>query len=117
MAELILVKAVDPERVALWERHADHPNEEAWVAGEDAVLVALTPLVRKKLDQGVLVRVAQTEDAPANDEVPEPFAGYDSLTVAQVLERKAELSAAEWDLVREYEQAHKNRKGIVETTE
>ncbi len=76
MAELIFVKAADPERVALWERHADHPNEEAWVAGEDAVLVALTPLVRKKLDQGALIRIepAQEEkpgdDAPATDETP-----------------------------------------------
>lgn len=118
MAELILVKAADPERVALWERHADHPNEEAWVAGEDAVLVALTPMVQKKLDQGVLTRIepAQTP-SEATDTDPEPFAGYDSLTVAQILERKAELSAAEWEIVCEYEQAHKNRKGIMETTE
>lgn len=116
MAELILVKAANPERVALWERHEDHPDNEVFVTGEDAVLVALTPAVQRKLDQGVLLRIEPAADAPT-DETPVPFEGYDSLTVAQVLERKAELSAAEWDIVREYEQAHKNRKGIVETTE
>jgi len=70
MAELILVKAANPERVALWEKHADHPDSEVYVAGEDAVQVALTPMVQRKLDQGVLVRV---EDAPApTDETPAP---------------------------------------------
>lgn len=118
MAELILVKAANPERVALWERNVDHPDNEVYVAGEDAVLVALTPMVQRKLDQGVLIRIEPALEAPvSNDETAEPFEGYDSLTVAQVLEHKAELSAAEWDIVREYEQAHKNRKGIVETTE
>ena len=118
MAELIFVKAADPERVALWERSAEHPDNEVYVAGEDVVLVALTPAVQKKLDKGVLIRIepAQTP-SEATDDDPEPFEGYDDLTVAQVLERKAELSAAQWDIVREYEQAHKNRKGIVETTE
>lgn len=71
MAELILVKAANPERVALWERHADHPNEEAWVAGEDAVLVALTPLVQRKLDQGVLLRIEPAlEETPVTEEAP-----------------------------------------------
>ena len=71
MAELILVKAANPERVALWEKHADHPDSEVYVAGEDAVQVALTPMVQRKLDQGVLVRVEPTPDAPA-DETPAP---------------------------------------------
>jgi len=80
MAELILVKAADPERVALWERNADHPDEEAYVAGEDAVLVGLTSLVRTKLDQGILIRIepAQTpsdvapvvNDAPVTEDAP-----------------------------------------------
>ncbi len=81
MAELILVKAANPERVALWERHADHPDTEVYVAGEDAVLVALTPLVDRKLKQGVLLRIepaqAPTEetpvdDAPVTEETPAP---------------------------------------------
>lgn len=77
MTELILVKAAEPERVALWERHADHPNEEAFVAGEDVVQVALTPTVQRKLDQGILIRIepAQTpseatDDAPPADDNP-----------------------------------------------
>ncbi len=73
MAELILVKAANPERVALWERHADHPDNEVYVAGEEAVLVALTPAVQRKLDQGVLVRVELPPDeGPTTDEAPAP---------------------------------------------
>lgn len=74
MAELILVKAADPERVALWERSAEHPDTEVYVTGEDAVLVALTPLVDRKIKQGALIRIepAQevTEETP--DETPTP---------------------------------------------
>lgn len=73
MAELILVKAANPERVALWERDASHPDGEVFVAGEDAVLVALTPAVQKKLDKGVLIRVepeAPAEETPATEETP-----------------------------------------------
>lgn len=68
MSELILVKAAEPTRVSLWERHADHPDSEVWVSGEDVVQVALTPMVQRKLDQGVLVRVEDApEDAPTED--------------------------------------------------
>lgn len=76
MAELILVKAANPEWVALWERHADHPDNEVYVAGEDAVLVALTPMVQRKLDQGALIRIEPAleekpgDDAPTTDETP-----------------------------------------------
>lgn len=71
MAELILVKAASPERVALWERHADHPDNEVYVAGEDAVLVALTPLVDRKLKQGVLIRIEPAQDEmPATEDTP-----------------------------------------------
>lgn len=73
MAELILVKAASPERVALWERSEDHPDNEVYVAGEDAVLVALTPLVDRKLKQGVLLRIEPAlEETPATEEMPAP---------------------------------------------
>lgn len=75
MAELILVKAANPERVALWERHADHPDSEVYVAGEGVFEVALTPDVQKKLDKGVLLRVepeAPAEETPATEETPAP---------------------------------------------
>ena len=75
MAELILVKAANPERVALWERDASHPDGEVFVAGEGVFEVALTPDVQKKLDKGMLLRVepeAPAEEAPATDEAPAP---------------------------------------------
>jgi len=73
MAELIKVKSADPNRVALWERHEDHPNKEIFVSGRHVVEVALTPAVQRKLDQGVLVRVElPPEEAPATEETPAP---------------------------------------------
>ena len=68
MAELIKVKATDPERVALWERSADHPDGEVFVYGADPFTVALTPRVQRLLNSGVLVKVeddAPTAEAPA----------------------------------------------------
>ena len=75
MAELIKVKSADPNRVALWERHEDHPNKEIFVSGRHVVEVALTPAVQRKLDQGVLLRVepeAPAEETPATEETPAP---------------------------------------------
>lgn len=73
MAELIKVKSADPNRVALWERHEDHPDNEVFVSGEGVFEVALTPVVQRKLDQGVLVRVELPPDeTPATDEAPAP---------------------------------------------
>lgn len=73
MAELILVKSADPNRVALWERHEDHPDKEVFVSGRHVVEVALTPAVQRKLDQGVLVLV-EPEAPPqeATEEAPTP---------------------------------------------
>lgn len=41
-------------RVALWERHAAHPNGEVFVAGQAVVEVAQTPGVNLKLQEGAL---------------------------------------------------------------
>ena len=67
MAELILVKAADPKRCALWERHADHPDQEVFVWGEQVFQVANTAQVQQRLASGVLVLV---EDAPVTEDAP-----------------------------------------------
>ncbi len=56
----IFVKSATNDRsVALSEAHEEHPNGEAWVVGypgeENVVEVGLTPLVRQKLADGVLI--------------------------------------------------------------
>lgn len=73
MAELILVKAADPERVALWERNEDHPDQEVFVWGEQVFQVANTAQVQQRLASGALVLVedAPTEETPATEETPE----------------------------------------------
>jgi hypothetical protein len=43
----------------------------------------------------------------------EPFAGYNGMTVPQVLERLEGLSPDELAAVKQFEAAHQNRKGIV----
>jgi hypothetical protein len=69
MAELIKVKATDPDRVALWERDERHPDGEVFVYGADPFTVALTPRVLRLLNSGALVKVE--DEAPAV-ETPAP---------------------------------------------
>ncbi len=70
MAERIKVKAADPNQVALWERHEDHPDGEVFVSGRHVVAVALTTRVQRLLNSGVLVKVE--DETPATDEAPAP---------------------------------------------
>jgi hypothetical protein len=49
-------------RVALWEKHPNHPDGEAWVAGDTVVRVAQTSAVLKGLKDGDLV---EADEAPA----------------------------------------------------
>lgn len=60
---MILVKAANPERVALWERHPDHPGGEIFISGETAVSVAETQAVQARLKSGVLVLCEEPEPA------------------------------------------------------
>jgi hypothetical protein len=46
-----------------------------------------------------------------------PIEGYDELTVAQVSARLQGLTPAQLRRVRDYERAHANRKGVLETVE
>lgn len=49
------VKAAKPGRVALWERHPDHPSGEVFIHTDKPVEVAMTPAVQVRLKSGVLV--------------------------------------------------------------
>jgi hypothetical protein len=109
MSELITVKAApDFLRVALWERNPAHPGGEAFVAGDMVVQVALTAEVQTRLNTGILVRV---DDAPPSL----PFEGYDSLSVADILERMAGMGDTELLVVRQYESANQGRAEILGT--
>lgn len=51
-------KAQEAKTVVLFERHADHPNGEVFISGNDTVhTVAHTPAVRQKIHDGLLVEV------------------------------------------------------------
>lgn len=45
-------------KVCLWDRHPDHPDGEAFVAGDTAALVAQTPAVVTALGQGRIVKTS-----------------------------------------------------------
>ena len=54
----MIVKSNLPgNRVALWERHPDHPDGEVLIAGLDEHKVAETPAVKAALRLGNLVEV------------------------------------------------------------
>jgi hypothetical protein len=43
----------------------------------------------------------------------EPFAGYESLSASEVLERLPDLSASQLESVRAYEEAHRRRPRVL----
>lgn len=50
-----------PGEVAIWERHADHPDGEIFVAeGNAPIQLARTPLVSERMSKGRLVEVEQS---------------------------------------------------------
>jgi hypothetical protein len=59
MANLIKVKSnlEDKSKVALWERHKDHPNGEIFIADDKEHQVAETPAVKLALKEEKLVKV------------------------------------------------------------
>lgn len=57
----MLVKSNLPvNKVALWERHPDHPNGEVFIVGEDEYEVAETPQVKALLKRDILVEVVKS---------------------------------------------------------
>jgi hypothetical protein len=66
---MITVKSNLPgNRVALWERHPDHPGGEVFVAGPGEFEVAETAAVKKRLNDGWLVEVKLPPKEPAEAE-------------------------------------------------
>lgn len=63
---MITVKATNTDnRVALWQRHPDHPNGEAYVVGDGTEhQVAATQAVKRALDRGYLVEVEKKVATP-----------------------------------------------------
>ena len=57
-------------------------------------------------------RAAKTAPAPAAPDLP--LAGYQHLTVAQIRGKLNGLSAAQRKRLRDYEAAHKKRKGVLQ---
>lgn len=59
MSKKIYVKATNLDgRVAVWDRHADHPNGEVFITGDGRVHeVAETPKIKRGLSSGVLTAV------------------------------------------------------------
>lgn len=74
MTDTIKVQSArDDARVALWERHPDHPFGEVFVAGAGVVEVACTAAVINALAKGEIVEV---ESKPA----PKPAASTSKST-------------------------------------
>jgi hypothetical protein len=53
--EYFRVKSNNGDRVALFERHEDHPNEEVLIKGDDPFIVAETPAVLRALSDRRIV--------------------------------------------------------------
>lgn len=80
----------DDGRIALYEVHSDHPGGEAWVAEPgETVLVAMTPMVERKLQSGELVEVS----APALAEKPAVKRLSKAEVAAQIAEAQATQAA------------------------
>lgn len=88
MSDLVTVKsATDDGKVVLWERHPDHPNQEAYVAGTNPVVVALTDEVQKRIKSGALVLVQA--DEPAEESTPTDDSADDEVVSESKPKRKA----------------------------
>ena len=81
-----------------WERMSEAEKEEA---------------DRVKREAGRQFVANPPAAAKASRAAREPLPGYDELTVPEVTARLAELDEAGRERVREYEQAHRARKGVL----
>ena len=72
-------------------------------------------IVNKQRAQSGETQAAQ-QQKKAGEELERdlPIAGYQHLTVAQIRKHLASLSAAQLQRLRNYEAAHKKRKGVLE---
>ncbi len=66
---MIVVKSTLPDnRVALWDRHPDHPDGEVFVAGERKVTVAETPQVKAAIKAGRVKVLRRFSSKPAKSQ-------------------------------------------------
>lgn len=127
MAELIKVMpAKQDDRVALWEVHPDHPDGEIFITGNGkSYKVALTPMVKSRLNDGKLIRMQSDDavdevattatDTAENATFPPtvPFDGYDDMTAAQIVDAITGMGDEDRRAVAAYETANKNRSTIM----
>lgn len=122
--QIKVMPARNDGQVVLWEVHPDHPNGEVWIVGDGtSCTVAITQRVRRLLNDNKLIRVQSTDvadevvqvtDAVEDGTEPsEPFAGYDNMTAAQIVEAVTVLDDDGRATVLAYESAHKNRATVL----
>lgn len=92
-------------RLALWQKHPDHPGGEAFVAPGMIVRVAPTDEVLTRINNGLL---DVTNAAPTP-----PWDGYDSASVTDILQRLTDEGDTMRVVIRQYEAAHKTRQAIL----
>lgn len=103
--DMITVKSNVENRIALWQKHPDHPGGEVFVAGGIVATVALTDEVQTRIANGFLV---VTDEIP-----PAPWDGYDEMGVDAIAERAIGMGDIELIVVKQYEALNKNRKGVM----
>lgn len=107
MTELITVKGTTyNSRVALWQKHPDHPGGEAYVTDGMVAKVALTPEVQTRLGSGLLVL---TDEEPT-----EPFEGYSTMSADKVAAQVEKMGEVERIIVRQYEATHGHRQVVLD---
>lgn len=104
---MITVQANAGDRVALWERHPDHPKGEIFLAGDTVATVAETPAVRNAIGAGRLLLISPSADEgaaapPAPSDASPPVTVIDGIGPATArdlaalgIETVAELAAHE----------------------
>lgn len=99
MAQTIHVKAGNPAKrqVALWERAADHPGGEAFVAGSRVVEVAVTQEVARRLANKTLVEVKGAEATAAPTAEPNGQPTAETWPEGVTDEQRASLAAEGYD--------------------
>lgn len=102
---MITVKSNVTNRIALWQKHPEHPGGEVFVAGDIVAEVAETDEVLVRLANGF---IAETADAPT-----QPLDDYDNMSEEAILSAIADFGETGVIVVRQYEALHENRPAIM----
>lgn len=89
----IRVRANAGQRVALWERHPDHPGGEIFLKGDDTADVAETPAVRSAIGDGRLLLISPSP--PADEGAAPPPAPSDASPPVTVIDGIGPATAKE----------------------